>query len=70
MSDKERIEIGDIVTICVDANENFVYVEAKILDTPAATGDAWKIKTRFGSLVYIQQYHCMTLIQKKIVESV
>jgi hypothetical protein len=57
---KETIERGDKVNIYF---ENCAGIwGAEVLDNPVATGDAWKLRTNDGGLVYVQNYSQMELI--------
>jgi hypothetical protein len=66
MSDtKESIEVGDTVyvRVCDDPTVNFV---GKVLYTPVATGDCWRIKDQqHGDIVYLQSFLFMLLRTKR-----
>ncbi len=57
MNENDRIDIGDRVDIFFQTLEPEFDVE--VLDTPAATGDCWKLKRQTGIIVYVQQFDRM-----------
>lgn len=56
MSDK--IEIGDRVDILFQSTPWIL--DAEVLYIPSATGDSWRVKTKEGLLIYVQQFNQMT----------
>ena len=54
MSDK-LIEVGDYVAVYLDAEGNNVEYGV-VLYTPCATGDAWHIHCKDGTMLYVQTY--------------
>ena len=57
MSDT-KIEEGDYVEIYLDADGNNVE-SGVVLRSPSDTGDAWRIKRKDGTLIYVQTYSAM-----------
>lgn len=62
MEDKNKILEGDIVSVHFEHCEIEPHLE--IIDFPYATGDSWKCRRLDGTLVYIQNYTKMILIEK------
>jgi len=65
MSYPDKIEVGDIVHVSI-TDEGTYHMDATVLYTPQATGDAWHIRTKKGRLVYVQQYAWMELHKKSV----
>jgi len=62
MSDPDKIEVGDLVTVDFpDAKMS----NATVLYIPVATGDSWHIRTKTGTLFYVQQFETIELLSKK-----
>ena len=60
--DKNKIEIGDIVTI--DFSRGQSLFDYEVLYTPCATGDCWHLK-KDKQIFYVQQFETMALMTKK-----
>jgi len=56
---KEIIEKGDKVDIRF--TDSSVFLDCEVLYTPCATGDSWRVRDKFGKLVYIQSFESMEL---------
>ena len=55
--DKDKINEGDKVNIHFNATHSFF--DCEVLYTPCATGDSWRIKTKKGDIIYVQQFEVM-----------
>jgi hypothetical protein len=60
MEEKDKIKEGDTVDVYFYRNALF---ELKVLGTPAATGDSWKLKKiKTGQIFYVQMFEYMKRI--------
>ena len=64
MSDKDKIEAGDIVSVFFNDELDRYYFNATMLYVPCATGDSWRIRAVGGQIVYVQQFETMVLERK------
>ena len=56
MSDSNKIEVGDMVQVNMDAaGMNFIRGDAEVLHVPQATGDSWHFKTSEGVIIYTNE---------------
>jgi len=62
MTDKDKIEVGDVVSVFFATSPMFY--NATVLYTPQATGDCWHIRDQSGVLHYIQQFESIELREK------
>jgi hypothetical protein len=55
---KDRIEVGDIVSVWFTdlGNEPNCEHEMEVLYIPQATGDSWVLRRKNGQLVYVQMF--------------
>ena len=58
----EKIEEGDFVDVHFSSQASLFSV--KVLYTPSATGDSWRLKTDEGIIIYVQSFSLMILKQK------
>ena len=64
MSDKDKIEVGDVVSIYFNADLDRFCLNATVLHVPRGSGDPWRIRAGGGQLVYVQQFETMVLERK------
>ena len=65
MDIKKEIEVGDIVDVYFDFDERVGRFGCKVLHSPSATGDSWRLIDKDGELVYIQQFQMMKLTPER-----
>jgi len=58
-----KIKEGDFVNVYLESKVAFF--EYEVLGTPAATGDAWKLKGDDGNIIYVQNYLYMEKLDER-----
>jgi len=53
---QDRIFLGDVVRV---EFSNHPALSGEVLSIPQATGDAWHIREKDGTIIYVQQYDFM-----------
>ena len=65
MTNKDKIEVGDIVTVGFSTEwSEWAIFEAEVLYSPSATGDSWRLRDCNGRLWYVQRFETMVLVSK------
>jgi hypothetical protein len=65
MSDKDRIEVGDLVSVWMYGNKYHSPQPYKVLYTPTFMGDCWRLRDADGSVVYLANCLWIKLLAKK-----
>jgi len=59
--DKNKIEVGDFVSVYWDKKDFF---DVEVLYTPQDTGDSWRLKSKDNTLIYVMNFNYMLLFKK------